>query len=611
MLVLTITCNISQINAQNNEKKEFDSLQRDYQALKKLNYLSQESACSFIEKIEAFQNKFLHNSYSNELLNLRKEVEILKQITQERIKKALEEAIITAADIATKKMAPSEIKFKLKKFHEDKFPKTIFTPDQIDTINEFAKIITQLKTPNLERESVNTAKKDLADLTLKAAQKLNVQLTKETLINLNTMINLYLISEEKQITEDPIEKDLTEIAQEITKLTQIKDTEISKLEFILNEEPLDADKIKLQISKFKNNIDLAFKEASTIYDNLKSLEKKYAQIYSSFATSNLKSMYDNLIMDILELKIKLKKFSEKNEDHNVISQLEKLIDDISTVDTSFKEYRQNPKNINLNNQIVMLLDNIESYIHNIKRELSINNIDQFRTNLEQEFVELQERHRSKYIDKILHQLNELKESIKVSQEELTAEIHHILKYPNINNIKNLNPLYTTMENLEDKLIQLAQKYENYNEIIKEISKKIAVTGFSYDHPEVATQDQKDALLLINNDIKTLQAQYKQYSDLKTDLDSFLHTLRSLDSKLEHYQIEGDEDSKTLIKNHISTLQKLSKLFNDKLQMQLPNIAEITIENLEKIILQHKQETQKPSKLPYIERIIRESINQRS
>jgi hypothetical protein len=640
--IFTACFGFQQLNAQDNqESKEFKKLQTDYNDLTKRYYLSEKSANDFKSRIQAFQTSFPNNIHKTELADFLKGMATKRTETQERIQKALEEALMEAANIATdEKLTPKQILQKTMKIHPDKFPQPPFNEDQVSVIIGLTKTITSLGDRELKVNERKKYEKKLATLVLEDAQKLKINLQKNTLDRLKAKAgeSVYTVptagpSESSSSTassssttpeEEEIKKKLTDIDQRIKRASKDLLNEFSNLQKALNEKPFSATTMLRNLSIFKDIINNLYKTSEDIKNDFESIKAKYINI-NLMPSQDRES--ERLNENIDKLQHNLTIFQREG---GIISSLDELINSITDISAKIEDYKQNPQNKSLENQINSLFNKIQITINSIKgftlpslMQLKFDNIDNILKDLKQKFTDAQKEKRSEYVDNVLPILEELKQSISQIQETLIAKTEYILKYPTIETLENLEPARQKLENIKDDLYELGQKYEKYNEIMKEISirKSGRIRGFTKYPPETTSQEQDNALNSIRESIEELQTQYEKYSKTAGELGSFLLNLHNLYEEFKQYKKNPSEQVKKRVNLDISELQQLSKTLSNLLNIELPNITNI-IHTIPLDMENIKPTTQTPPvhatssatssrEQTQVERIIQECLNQQN
>ncbi len=360
----------------------------------------------------------------------------------------------------------------------------------------------------------------------------------------------------------------TNIQNEIIKINNIKENEIKTL---LEKETQFKTNLKLKeedIENFKKQIEEKKKEKID-YEHLKETNR---QLNSE--NEKLKETLNNLNKVIENLNIDVKKYKDQNEEINGKNNTLKndrafVLNDAFISKEKNKDLEiENEKLKNQNNEYKKLNDNllrkIETY-DDLKEKEYKERLEKMKDNLEKKYKEDLEKMNDNLskltetkIKFLSQQNNELKEKLLNKEKELNLLItsndkDSLEKQSYINSLKDeieYNKLQMKIKeedlkrlnNVYNENIKIIEYLQNENKILKE-KNKVLIDEF---HNMISQS--KDNEFALNNKIKLLESQNKDYEQFESELDKLLIN-NSITSITDEKSIEFINSLKNLPENN--------------------------------------------------------------
>jgi hypothetical protein len=365
-----------------------------------------------------------------------------------------------------------------------------------------------------------------------------------------------------------LQSENTNIQNEIIKINNIKENEIKTL---LEKETQFKTNLKLKeedIENFKKQIEEKKKEKID-YEHLKETNR---QLNSE--NEKLKETLNNLNKVIENLNIDVKKYKDQNEEINGKNNTLKndrafVLNDAFISKEKNKDLEiENEKLKNQNNEYKKLNDNllrkIETY-DDLKEKEYKERLEKMKDNLEKKYKEDLEKMNDNLskltetkIKFLSQQNNELKEKLLNKEKELNLLItsndkDSLEKQSYINSLKDeieYNKLQMKIKeedlkrlnNVYNENIKIIEYLQNENKILKE-KNKVLIDEF---HNMISQS--KDNEFALNNKIKLLESQNKDYEQFESELDKLLIN-NSITSITDEKSIEFINSLKNLPENN--------------------------------------------------------------
>ena len=365
-----------------------------------------------------------------------------------------------------------------------------------------------------------------------------------------------------------LESENTYVKNEIQKLNNIKENEIKTL--IEKEESLNT-KIKLKeqdIENLNKQIEES-KKNKFDYENLKETNRQLNIENENLKTTlnNLNKLTENLKNDIQNYKDQIEEINGKN--NTLKNDRVYVLNDAFVSKEKNKELinenellkRENEEYKNVNDTLLVKIENYD----NLKEDEYKERLNKIKENLENKYkndIEKLNNNLSKLteskIQYLSQQNNELKEKLLNKEKELNLllksnENESLEKQSYINSLKDeieYNKIQMKLKeddlkrlnNVYNENIKIIEYLQNENKMLKEKNKVLI------DEFHIMISQSKDNEIALNNKIKLLESQNKDYEQFESELDRLLIN-NSLTSITDEKSIEFINTLKNLPENN--------------------------------------------------------------